>query len=125
MSEIFHNCKHGNVLIHPVQPGPDQHVVVTTVDDGKRVAMHAVCDFDRALQHAMACASVKHDRCIAVKVQCWHFASLCYSLGIDPKSLDITFEECVAALKSALLESQQPAVRREAYDELTKMGVIR
>jgi hypothetical protein len=123
MGEIIHICKHGNVLRHPIQPGPDQHVVVTTVD-GKRVAMHSVCDFSRALQNAIACASVKHDMPIAVEVQCWHFVSLCYSLGIDPRSLNITFDECVAALKSALLESQQPSVHREAFDQLIRMGVI-
>ena len=39
-------------------------------------------------------------------------------------SLRITRDEVVAALKTVLLESQEPAVRREAYDLLVNMGEI-
>jgi len=87
--------------------------------------MHPVCDFERAVRTAIGCANIKHDRCIAVKVKCWHMRDLCWSLGIDPKSLRITVEEVITTLKKALLQSQDPAVRREAYDELIRLGVIR
>jgi len=124
MSEVFRICKHGNVVRHPSRPGPDHHIVVTTIDDN-RVAMHPVCDFDRVIAFAIRCANVKHDRSIAVKVKCWHMRDLCWSLGIDPKSLRISIDEVIATLKKALLQSQDPAVRREAYDELIRLGVIR
>jgi len=124
MSEIFRIGKHGNVLRHPSRPGPDHHIVVTTIDDN-RVAMHPTCDFDRAIALAVHRANIKHDRSIAVKVKCWHMRDLCWSLGIDPRSLNITKDEVIATLKKALLQSQHPAVRREAYDELIRLGVIR
>jgi hypothetical protein len=50
---------------------------------------------------------------------------LCWSLGIDPQSLRITRDEVATALKTVLLEAQEPATRREAFDLLVKLGEIR
>lgn len=122
MSEVYRICRHG-VVQHPSRPGPDHHIVVTTID-GSRVAMHPVCDFDRAIKLAIDCANLKHDRSIAVKVRCWHIRDLCLSLGIDPKALRIGIDEVAATAKRALLDSQEPAVRREAYDLLVKLGAF-
>jgi hypothetical protein len=121
---IIHFCKHGTVE-HPIRPAQDHHIVVTTVDEKRRFAMHPICDFDRAIAVAITLANLKRDQPVSVKLRCWHFRDLCWSLGIDPKSLNISREEVVATLKSALLRSQEPAVRREAFDELIAMGVIR
>jgi len=120
---IVHLCKHG-VVEHPCRPGPDQHIVTTSID-GSRFATHPVCDFERAVSVAIKVANLKHDKPTAAKLRCWHMRDLCWSLGIDPRSLNISRQEVVATLKRALLSSPEPAVRRDAFDELVKLGAIR
>lgn len=123
MSNFIHRkCKHGIVLC-PNQPRTDAQIVVTTVDD-VRLSMHPVWEFHNALHDALKLADKKREWPIVVKVESWPLGELCGSLGIDPRSLNITRDEVVAALKAVLLEAPDPFDRRQAFDELVKMEVI-
>jgi hypothetical protein len=115
-------CKHG-VVDYPAWGGPSKHVIVTTMD-GQRIAMHPICDMERAIESAMHCADRRRDWTAQIELQCWSLGDVCQSLGIDPRSLNITRDEVVAALKTVLVESQDAFARRQAFDELVKMEVI-
>jgi len=120
---VTHKCKHGIVLC-PAGPGPDEQIVVTTVD-GVRLTMRPAGELHNVVDGALRLANAKHDAPIVVEIVCWNFRDLCWSLGFDPRSLNITRDEVAAALKVVLLESQEPYVRRQAFDELVAMEVIR
>lgn len=119
---VHHKCKHGIVLCSN-QPRTDAQIVVTTVDD-VRHSMRPVWEFHNAVDAALRLADKKREWPIVVKVESWPLVSLCLALGIDPHSLNISFDEVVAALKKVLLEAPDPFDRRQAFDELVKMEVI-
>lgn len=119
---VRHKCKYG-IVLYPSQPRTDAQIVVTTVDD-VRLTMRPVWEFHNAVDTALRLADLKRERPVVVKVESWPLGDLCWSLGIDPRSLRITRDEVEAALKTVLLESQEPHVRRQAFDELVKMEVI-
>lgn len=118
-----HRCKHGIVLC-PAGPAPDEQIVVISVD-GRRLTMRPVWEYHNAVDGALRLANVKHDTPIVVEVVCWNFRDLCSSMNIDPRSLRITRDEVVAALKTVMLDAPEPFVRRQAFDELVAMGEIR
>ncbi len=122
MGSIHHKCKYGIVLC-PCRPRTDAQIVVTTVDDG-RPTMRPVDEFHIAVHTALRLANTKHEAPIVVKVESWPLVDLCGSLGIDPRTLNITRDEVASALKTVLLESQDAFARRQAFDELVKMEVI-
>jgi hypothetical protein len=119
---VHHKCDHGIVLCSN-QPRTDAQIVVTTVDD-IRLTMRPVWEFHNAVHDARKLADMKRETPVVVKVESWPFVDLCWSLGIDPRSLDISRYEVEAALKTVMLESQDPFERRQAFDELVKMEVI-
>ena len=115
-------CKHG-IVEHPYAPDSCAHVVVTTMD-GHRIAMHPIYAFDRAIQEAIRCADYPRNWTAQVELHCWTLSEVCQALRIDPKSLNISRDEVIATLKTALREGDW-LDRHVATEQLTKLGELR
>lgn len=120
MTTVHRICKHG-VVEYPYSLDPFAHVVVTTLD-GRRIAMHPVCAFKRAIEEAVRCANYPRNWTAQVELRCWTLREVFQMLGIDPHSLNITRGEVIAVFRSALAESDDYLTCREAREQLLKMG---
>lgn len=114
-------------------PGPDDLFVVTTLF-GKRVFVEPIGDYDKALRLAEAFASrTTQPRPFTIKVLCMSFAELLAHMGttreeyakhLTPEEAESDRKLAISACMDMLRTCNDPAVRADALEILTSMGVL-
>lgn len=119
--------------VRVMEPAPDDLFVVITVN-GKRALVWPITDYDRAVQVANGFVNrVRGPRPVTIKVRCMSGTELMDHMGLthgtaaqnlspkDGADRQLMIETC----KSALLKSNDAAVRADAHDLLTRLGALK
>lgn len=128
-----HWIPNGN-RVATMAPGPGDLFVVTTLG-GKRVLVDPIADYEKALRIAEAFArQMAQPRPLTIKVIPMSLPEMLAHIGTTPKRLaaglspddeasdrQLVVDTCMSALR----ECNEPQVRKDAYDLLVSIGVMK
>jgi len=124
----------GSNRIATMAPGPGDLFVVTTMF-GKPVLVEPVDQYDRAVRVAEGFARrLRHDRPLTIRVMGMSLHELLafmgiteaeLAAGISPKVEGEFRQLAIDACMGALRECNEPTVRKDAFDLLIKLGILK